>query len=320
MPQNTNQSQHSREESAVDPEHETQQECPECSASAIIRSSDQGELICGECGLVLDETNIDHGPEWRAFDASERQQKARTGAPLTEMKHDRGLSTTIDWKDRDAHGQVIASEKRNRLRRMRRWQKRIQTGSAGDRNLQYALSEISRMASALGIPKATQEVASVVYRQALDNDLIRGRSIEAIASGSLYIACRQDGIPRNIAEMTEVSRIAQKDIVRAYRFLSRELNLEVQPADPTQYIPRFASALDLGENVQSKAREIIETCAEKGILSGKSPTGLAAAAIYAAALLCNEKRTQREVADVANTTEVTIRNRYQEQMDALETA
>jgi len=53
------------------------------------------------------------------------------------------------------------------------------------------------------------------------------------------------------------------------------------------------------------------------MLSGKSPTGYAAAAIYAASLLCNEKKTQNEVASVAQVTEVTIRNRYQEQIAAM---
>jgi transcription initiation factor TFIIB len=91
----------------------------------------------------------------------------------------------------------------------------------------------------------------------------------------------------------------------------------MRPVDPQKYVPRFCSALDLGEEVQSKAKEVIEASAAEGFLSGKSPTGYAAAAIYAASLLCNEKKTQREVADVAQVTEVTIRNRYQEQIEAV---
>jgi transcription initiation factor TFIIB len=91
----------------------------------------------------------------------------------------------------------------------------------------------------------------------------------------------------------------------------------MRPVDPKKYVPRFSSELELSEEVQSKANEIIETTAEQGLLSGKSPTGYAAAAIYAASLLCNEKKTQREVADVAQVTEVTIRNRYQEQIEAM---
>ena len=283
----------------------------------LVRTAD-GELMHEETGLIVDEDRIDPGPEWRAFNHSERQSKSRVGAPITETMHDKGLTTTIDWKDKDAYGRSISSEKRSQMYRLRKWQERIRTKNAGERNLQFALSEVDRMASALGVPRSVREVASVIYRRALNEDLIRGRSIEGVATAALYAACRQEGIPRSLDEVAEVSRVPQKEIGRTYRYISQELGLELKPVDPKQFVPRFASALGLSEEVQSKATEIIDVSAEQGLLSGKSPTGFAAAAIYAASLLCNEKKTQREVADVAQVTEVTIRNRYQEQIEAMD--
>jgi transcription initiation factor TFIIB len=282
----------------------------------LVRTAD-GELMHEETGLIVDEDRIDPGPEWRAFNHSERQSKSRVGAPTTQTMHDKGLTTTIDWKDKDAYGRSISSEKRSQMHRLRKWQERIRTKDAGERNLQFALSEVDRMASALGVPRSVREVASVIYRRALNEDLIRGRSIEGVATAALYAACRQEGIPRSLDEVAEVSRVPQKEIGRTYRYISQELGLELKPVDPKQFVPRFASALGLSEEVQSKATEIIDVSAEQGLLSGKSPTGFAAAAIYAASLLCNEKKTQREVADVAQVTEVTIRNRYQEQIEAM---
>ncbi|WP_224269338.1 transcription initiation factor IIB [Haloprofundus salinisoli] len=308
--------QRQREQEAEQTSDETLQ-CPECSSTDVITDADQGELVCDDCGLVIDERSIDRGPEWRAFNHSERQSKSRVGAPITETMHDRGLTTTIDWKDKDAYGRSLSSEKRSQMHRLRKWQERIRTKDAGERNLQFALSEIDRMASALGVPRSVREVASVIYRRALNEDLIRGRSIEGVATSALYAACRQEGIPRSLDEVAEVSRVPQKEIGRTYRYISQELGLELKPVDPKQFVPRFASALDLSEEVQAKATEIIDVSAEQGLLSGKSPTGFAAAAIYAASLLCNEKKTQREVADVAQVTEVTIRNRYQEQIEAM---
>ncbi|KAB1186509.1 MULTISPECIES: transcription initiation factor IIB family protein [Haloferax] len=282
----------------------------------VIRTGD-GELIHEETGIIIEEERIDPGPEWRAFNHSERQSKSRVGAPTTQTMHDKGLTTTIDWKDKDAYGRSLSSEKRSQMHRLRKWQERIRTKDAGERNLQFALSEIDRMASALGVPRAVREVASVIYRRALNEDLIRGRSIEGVATATLYAACRKEGIPRSLEEIAEVSRVERKEIGRTYRYISQELGLEMRPVDPKKYVPRFSSELDLSKEVQSKANEIIETTAEQGLLSGKSPTGFAAAAIYAASLLCNEKKTQREVADVAQVTEVTIRNRYQEQIEAM---
>ncbi|WP_254274095.1 transcription initiation factor IIB [Haloarcula marina] len=293
-----------------------QQTCPECE-SENISSDGGGELVCEDCGLVIEDENIDRGPEWRAFNHSERQSKSRVGAPTTQTMHDKGLTTQIDWKDKDAYGRSLSSEKRSQMHRLRKWQERIRTKDAGERNLQFALSEIDRMASALGVPRSVREVASVIYRRALNEDLIRGRSIEGVATACLYAACRQEGIPRSLEEVSDVSRVEQKEIGRTYRYVAQELELKMEPVDPKQYVPRFASELELSEEVQSKANEIIDTTAEQGLLSGKSPTGYAAAAIYAASLLCNEKKTQREVADVAQVTEVTIRNRYQEQIEAM---
>jgi transcription initiation factor TFIIB len=291
--------------------------CPECDSAELVQSADETELTCEECGLILERGTIDRGPEWRAFDSKERNEKSRVGAPTTQTMHDKGLTTSIDWKDKDAYGNSLSSEKRTQMHRLRKWQERIRTKDAGERNLQFALGEIDRMASALGVPRSVREVACVIYRRALNEDMIRGRSIEGTSTATLYAACRKEGIPRSLEEVAEVSRVERKEIGRTYRYLSQELGLEMQPVDPKQYVPRFCSEIGLSEEVEAKTNEIIEVTVEQGLLSGKSPTGYAAAAIYAASLLCNEKQTQREVADAAQVTEVTIRNRYQEQIEAM---
>ena len=279
--------------------------------------TDDGELMHEPTGLILEDEQIDHGPEWRSFTQTERDEKSRVGAPISEMIHDRGLTTTISWQNKDAHGRSISSERRSQMHRLRKWQKRIRTQNASERNLKHALGEIDRMASALTIPDATREVASVIYRRALSEDLLRGRSIESVAAAALYAACHKENIPRSLSEITPVSRVNRKEVARTYRYISKELGLEIEPADPKQYVPRFASKLDVSTEIQQKARQVIDVGKEAGLLSGKSPTGFAAAAIYAASLLCDEKVTQRRVADAANVTEVTIRSRYQEQMKAM---
>jgi transcription initiation factor TFIIB len=309
-----------REDPAVETEQETNTDartCPECETETLVASADGSEVACETCGLVTEEESIDQGPEWRAFNHSERQEKSRVGAPTTQTMHDKGLTTSIGWQDKDTYGNALSSKKRRRMSRLRTWQERIRTVDAGERNLQFALSELDRMASALGIPRSVREIASVIYRRTLDEDLIRGRSIEGVSTAALYTACRQEGLPRSLSEVAAVSRVDRKEIGRTYRYISQELGLAMEPVDPKQYVPRFGSELGLAEEVQAKAKEIIDTSTDQGLLSGKSPTGFAAAAIYAAALLCNEKKTQREVAEVAQVTEVTIRNRYQEQIEAM---
>ncbi|PSQ52542.1 transcription initiation factor IIB 2 [Halobacteriales archaeon SW_8_65_20] len=289
--------------------------CPECDGS-LAADAEHGETVCEECGLVIEEDSIDRGPEWRAFDSTEKDEKSRVGAPTTNMMHDKGLSTNIGWQDKDAYGNSLSNRQRQKMQRLRTWNERFRTRDSKERNLKQALGEIDRMASALGLPENVRETASVIYRRALNEDLLPGRSIEGVATSSLYAAARQAGTPRSLDEITQVSRVEKDEIARTYRYVVRELGLEVAPADPESYVPRFASDLDLSDESERRARQLLQSAKREGIHSGKSPVGLAAASVYAASLLTNEKVTQSDVSEVANISEVTIRNRYHELLEA----
>jgi transcription initiation factor TFIIB len=301
-------------------QHDDQSEtlaCPECGGQ-LATDEERGETVCEDCGLVVEEDSIDRGPEWRAFDSKEKDEKSRVGAPTTNMMHDKGLSTNIGWQDKDAYGKTLSSRQREKMQRLRTWNERFRTRDSKERNLKQALGEIDRMASALGLPENVRETASVIYRRALDEDLLPGRSIEGVSTAALYAAARQAGTPRSLDEISAVSRVEKDEIARTYRYVVRELSLEIQPADPESYVPRFASDLGLSDEAERRARDLLKTAKEQGVHSGKSPVGLAAAAVYAASLLTNEKVTQSEVSEVANISEVTIRNRYHELLEAEE--
>ena len=307
-----------RERESDETTTEREETCPECGAN-LNWDAAHGEVTCRECGLVVDEDLVDRGPEWRSFDGGEDDNRSRVGAPTTTLMHDKGLSSVIGWQDKDAYGNSLSSRQRQKMQRLRTWNERFRTRNSKERNLKQALGEIERMSSALGLPKEVRETASVIYRRALNEDLLPGRSIEGVATAALYAAARQMQTPRSIDEVATVSRIDDMEFKRTYRYIVRELSLEVAPADPASYVPRFASELDLSDEVERQARDLLNTAAEKGVTSGKSPVGLAAAAIYAASLLTNQKVTQSEVSGVTDVSEVTIRNRYQELLEAAET-
>jgi transcription initiation factor TFIIB len=309
-----------RDERPTDAEAETTGDeltCPECSGN-VVTDDEHGETVCSECGLVITADSVDRGPEWRAFDAREKDQKSRVGAPTTNTMHDKGLSTNIDWRDKDAYGNSLGARQRQKMQRLRKWNERFRTRDSKERNLKQALGEIDRMASALGLPDNVRETASVIYRRALGEDLLPGRSIEGVSTSCTYAAARMAGVPRSLDEIAEVSRVEKSEVARTYRYVSRELKLEVKPADPEQYVPRFASELDLSDESKMRARQLLQNAKEQGVHSGKSPVGLAAAAVYAASLLTNEKTTQAAVSEVADISEVTIRNRYHELLEAEE--
>ena len=286
--------------------------CPKCGCTHFNKDYSRAELICKDCGLVIDEELIDHGPEWRAFDSDQREKRARTGSPMTYTIHDKGLSTMISWKNRDSYGKSIPTRNRAQLYRLRKWQRRVRISDATERNLAVALSALDRMASSLGLPRIVRETAAMIYRKAALKKLVRGRSIEGVTAASLYAACRQCLVPRTLDEISYIAHISRKEIGRTYRYVSRELGLKLLPTSPEDYISRFCSELKLSSDVQSKTSEILKEATRQEITSGRGPTGMAAASLYIASVLCGERRTQREIAEVAGVTEVTIRNRYKE--------
>ncbi len=286
--------------------------CPECGSIKLTHDHEKGELICEDCGLIVDENIADSGPEWRAFDAEQRNKRARGGAPIKYMHPNKGLVTEIDQYNRDIRGGKIPSKKQAQLYRMRKWHKRASIASSTERNLAIALSELDRISSYIGLPSTIREAAALMYRKCIEKGLIRGRLIESVVAAVIYAICREYGIPRTLDEISELSGIEKKEIGRTYRFISHELDLKVPLTDPTHYVPRFASSLKLSGKVQEKAIELLKKAISKGLISGRGPTGVAAAAVYIASAVEGERRTQKEVADVAGVTEVTIRNRYRE--------
>ncbi|WP_313692082.1 transcription initiation factor IIB [Halorarum halobium] len=295
-------------------ESQPRSSCPECDGD-VIYDGEHGETTCEECGLVLEDASIDRGPEWRAFHGDEKAEKSRVGAPMTQLMHDKGLSTTIGWQNKDAYGHSVSGRKRARLHRLRIWDERFRTKDSQERNLKHALGEITRMASALDVPEPVCETAGAIYRRAVEQALLPGRSIEGMATAALYAAARQHTTPRPVSEFAEVSRVEKIRIQRAYRYLSRELGLQIEPADPLEYVPQFASTLNVSDEATRQAHDLLTTAKEQSVHSGKSPAGLAAAALYAATHLTNEQLTQETVSNAAHISTVTIRNRYQELLE-----
>ncbi len=292
--------------------------CRECGSTELYRDYERAEVVCNRCGLVVDEGLVDEGPEWRAFNTEQSEKRSRTGAPMTYLIHDMGLSTTIDWRNKDSAGREIPSKQRAQLYRMRKWQQRIRVSNAKERNLTIALTELNKIASKLDLPKNVREAAAVIYRKAVEKGLIRGRSIDGVVAACLYIACRRYSVPRTLEEIAEGSMIDRKEIGRIYRYLLRELGINLSPTTPLDYIPRFCSSLKLSRKVQMKAMDILNKAMNLQLTSGRGPTGVSAAAIYIASVLAGERRTQQEISEVAGVTEVTIRNRYKEIAEKLE--
>ncbi|MEM0099402.1 MAG: transcription initiation factor IIB [Desulfurococcaceae archaeon] len=287
-----------------------------CPPDKIVYDVARAEYICLETGEVIEDRVIDDRAEWRAFTPEEREKRARTGGPITPTVHDMGFTTAIDYSDRDASGHTLINKK-YQLYKLRKWQARTRILTSVERNLAQAMNELDRLADLLNLPTYIREEAAKIYREAVDKGLVRGRSIESVIAAAIYLACRLRKLPRTLDEIEEYSRVSRKEIARCYRLLLRELSIKVTTSDPADFVPRISHALGLSGAVVRTAIEILNKAREAGVLGGKDPVGLAAAAVYLACEKLGEERSQKEIANVAGVTEVTVRNRCRELMKVL---
>src|SRR3989339_865386 len=273
--------------------------CNECGSINLTYDSHLGEVICNDCGLVIEEKMVDTGMDMQGkFDKGDK--KGRGGAPISMQKFDKGLTTNV--------GEIsdiyrLQPKQTRKFLRLKKWQERVSTSI--ERNLRLAMAEV-------------RDEASRIYNYVLQRGLVRGRSMESVIAACLYAACRSYNIPRTLDEMATASDVERKEIGRTYRFIIRKLGIKVTQSSPKDYISRFSSLLHLSPKTQNEALNVLKEAEKVELTSGRGPAGIAAAALYVAALMNDEKKTQREVADIAGITEVTIRNRYKELIDKLD--
>ncbi|QPV61590.1 transcription initiation factor IIB family protein [Halosimplex litoreum] len=276
-------------------------ECPECDGRLI---TDGGETRCTDCGLVVEGCRVDRrGPRTFADDDTNRE---RTGAPITEARHDRGLSTEIGYKF-DGNGNALSGQKRRQLTRLRREHTRAKWRSKAERNLSHGCGEIARMVGALDLERAHREQASALFRSAQDEGLLPGRSIEAFATASVYAVCRCTGATRTRGEVASVAQVGRERVITAYDVLNEQLNLPTPPQRPREYIPALASAMDVPSETEGDARSLAERAWDAGESIGVHPSGFAAACLEVACRDDDVEIMQIALAEAADVTPVTVR-------------
>ena len=285
-----------------------QKGCYLCVNSAIITDFETGEILCSKCGLVLSDRVEDSGPEWRNL-SNEKINRQRTGDGTSLAKHDHGLSTIISSTNKDATGKALSISMKKNLKQLRVQDIRSKIHSSTDKNLIQAFNELSRLKDKLALTNAIMEKTAYIYRKAIERKLVRGRSISAMIAASLYAACRDTKTPRTLKDVAEKSNIKRKEISKCYRLLHQELELKMPVVDPIQCIARISSILEISEITKRHAIKLLKLFQEHNFSAGKDPMGLAAAALYLSCVKNGKNVTQHHIADAANVTEVTIRNR-----------
>jgi transcription initiation factor TFIIB len=285
--------------------------CSVCKNGRPIADLESGELVCSDCGLVFSEKATDNRPEWRNFGA-ENNDRARTGSPVSLAQHDMGLNTVIGNNNKDSHGQSIDASMHSTMKRLRTYDFRSQTRTSADRNLMRAFGELGRQRDKLGLSDAMIDKTAYIYRKALGKGLVKGRSTSAILAAAIYIACREMGAARSLNDISEITDVRRKVISRSYMILIQQLEIIMPLIDPIKCIAKIANKANLSEKTKRMAIDVMKDLVNTQLPAGKRPMSLAATILYLSCLKNDEAVTQKELAEAAGVTEVTMRNRIKD--------
>jgi len=270
--------------------------------AALIEDYRAGDQICSDCGLVVGDRVIDVGSEWRTFsNEAGGEDKSRVGGPENTLLGSSDLSTMI------GPGRLAGGLSNNMTSMYNNRSSRITTS---DRTLLNSFRTITNMADRINLPRTIVDRANQLFKMVADGKNLKGRSNDAIAAACLYISCRQEGVPRTFKEIVAVSTVSKKEIGRCFKLILKAHDTSVELITTGDFMSRFCGTLSLSRNVQRAATTIAKKAVDLDIVPGRSPISVAAAAIYMASQASDDKRGQREIADIAGVADVTIRQSY----------
>ena len=287
--------------------------CHACNKGRPITDSESGEVVCSKCGLVLSERVQESRAEWRNFPGT--NDRGRTGSPASLAIHDLGLATKISKTNSDSDGHRFNVAMEPVIQRLRTWDSRIQVGNSTQRNLMQAFAELARVKDKLGLSNVVIEKTAYIYRKAQAKGLIRGRTISSILAGCIYLACREMEVSRTLHDISEATYVKRNAISASFRIIVNELEMKMPMVDPIKCIVKIANRLDISDKSKRISMNTMNDITKKGISAGKVPMGLAATVLYLACQINREPMSQREIAEAAGVTEVTIRNRIRDLKD-----
>ncbi|KAL3117934.1 hypothetical protein niasHT_005177 [Heterodera trifolii] len=272
--------------------------CPSHPEADLVEDARAGDLICTRCGLVVGERLIDVGTEWRSFsNESSGKDPSRVGAPENPLLSGSDLSTSIAVSFGSDSDRALANAQRKLL-------------SSSDRQMTQAMMVIREMSEKINLTRTIQDRAAKLYKEVLESKALRGKNNEAQAAACLYIACRQEGVPRTFKEICAVSKVSKKEIGRCFKLIQKTMETNLDHITSADFMSRFCGNLSLPYPVQVAATRIAKKSVEHDLVAGRSPISIAAAAIYMASQASNDKRTAKEIGEIAGAAEVTVRQTY----------
>lgn len=275
-----------------------QSTCPECGGSVV---TDAIEVVCRDCGLVVDGDPIDPGPDWRTYESGAYRSKAHA-EPINPDRQGKHLGSEMGF----------ASERDRAQQRRARLHDRAKAPTKKQQGERYAIGEIERLACALGLPDGLSSQATRLFRALHEQDQLAGRDLDTVAATCVYTACRanQQGVAP--ADVAEVARTDARWIARRHTWVCDTLGVAVAPPDPRQRVRVVARKAGMDSKAADRAVSALDEWGD-GLGFPGSPSVVAAAALYYVG-----GETQATLADAAGCSPTALRTRLRDLNDSQE--
>ncbi|KAI5787260.1 cyclin-like protein [Geopyxis carbonaria] len=298
--------------------------CPDCREmpANLVEEFSSGDMVCGSCGLVLGDRIVDTRSEWRTFSNDDQgsDDPSRVGDGANPFLNGSQLETSISYSPGGAGRDLHRAQNKS-------------THNKDTKALLTAYKEIGAFCDSMQLQKVVTDSAKQLFKRVDDSKSFKGKPQEAIIAGCIFIACRQEHVPRTFREICSLTRVPKKEIGRVFKqlekFFSEQQRKEEAEAVANGNAPqpsvgykstsstkahdlmiRFCNNLKLDHKAIMCAQELADKTAQAGTLAGRSPISSAAACIYMICHLMKQPRSAKDISLVAGVSDGTIRNAY----------
>lgn len=277
----------------------------------LVHVENDGEVVCGTCGEVIEERVIDQSPQ-SIYTLEGYYTLAQNGGPSKLSIHDKGLHTVMSNRNTDSSGTKIKGKQKAEFQRLRIWDSRSKQKQK-ERSLTKAFTILTTSSSKLGIPEGVTEDAAFVCRKAMSKNVAKGRSVSEVIGACLYIACRRTEFPRTLDEISKSIGITKKRLSRTFRMIIFELEIKMDVPKPENYLSRICNELKVSERCKRVALMILDELKKKDGHVGAKPNLVCATVIYYSGIYCKENVTQNQLSKIANTSTISLRKYINDQ-------
>ena len=260
--------------------------CPYCGGKT---ANYDKELVCINCSSVIEPNSI--------------KNKKTSSKMLNDHLMQPGLQINHETS---VHNMDFGEES------SKYWQKLLHTSDNSERNMASTLLEITKIGQNMCAPESVSKIALEFYRTIINNNLTKRIPKKVLAATILYVGFKESGVPMSINQAGYLSKITPAKIRNEYNTLFKKMKKTSKPSISDRYVSKIAINVFKQEKTIEVAEKIIYALHDQRFVQGKNPVGIAASVCYLASILSGERKTQREIAEVARVTEATLRTRYKQ--------